>query len=369
VARASLAAKEVGRLRLAVQRVSATAFTHPAEAVAWLGAVQAQDYLGALWAVGLRVTGTREQDVEAALADGSIVRTWPMRGTLHFVAAADARWMLELHAPRVITRAAHRFRALGLDDAAFARARRVLAKALGAGAMLTRPAVYEALERAKISTAGQRGIHILWRLAHETLLCFGPRQGKQQTFVLFDRWLPRAKSLPREQALGELAARYFTGHGPATVADFAWWSGLPASDARAAVHLARGRIVEEAIDGCSYWLARTAVPSPRAGARSRAHLLPAFDEFLVGYADRSAVLASAVQRRVNTGGGILYPTLVLDGRVVGTWKRRFARGQVVFEPAPFATLSNEATRALALAFRRYVDFLGVARAVPIPVTR
>lgn len=354
---------DVVKLRLAAQRISATTFTRPGEVVALLGAVQAQDYLGALWAVGLRLTHAREQDIERALADRSIVRTWPMRGTLHFVAAADARWMVELLGARVIAGAAGRFRALGLDDEAFARARRVLVKRLAGGAPLIRAAVYDALEHAKISVAGQRGIHILWRLAHESLLCFGPREGKQQTFVLFDEWLPRAKRLRREEALAELACRYFTGHGPATVADFAWWSGLNLSDARHAVHLAKPRLDEETINGQSHWFARPATPSP--SPRSRAYLLPAFDEFVVAYADRSAAVERAHMIRVNAGGGILNPTIVVDGRIVGTWKRRLTRGEVVFSPAPFTALSKPKTQAVARALRRYGEFLGVgSRAEP-----
>jgi hypothetical protein len=351
------------KLRLAAQRISATTFTRPVEAVAWLGAVQAQDYLGALWAVGLRLTRASEQDIERALADRSIVRTWPMRGTLHFVAAADARWMVELLGPRIVARAAGRFRALGLDDATIARARRVLAKRLDGGTPLTRPAVYDALERAKISTVGQRGIHILWRLAHECLLCFGPREGKQQTFVLFDEWLPRARRLPREEALAELAGRYFTGHGPATAADFAWWSGLKPSDARLAVHLAGERLARETIRAATHWFGRPAGPPPTP--RSRAHLLPAFDEFVVAYADRSAALEPGHKIHVNAGGGILNPTIVIDGRIVGTWKRRLARRDVVFSPALFAALSKPKTRDVALALRRYSEFLGLeARAEP-----
>lgn len=354
---------DVVQLRLDAQRISATTFTRPGEAVAWLGAVQAQDYLGALWAVGLRLTQACEKDIERALADRSIVRTWPMRGTLHFVAAADARWMIELLAPKVVAGAAGRFRALGLDDATFAHARRVVLKRLEGGRRLTRRAVYDALERAKISTVGQRGMHILWRLAQETLLCFGPREGKQQTFVLFDEWLPRAKRLPREEALPELAGRYFTGHGPATVTDFAWWSGLKQSDARLAVHLAGQRLDEESIGGRTHWFARSAAPA--SAPRSRAYLLPAFDEFVVAYADRSAALEPAHRIHVNAGGGILNPTMVVDGRIVGTWKRRLARGEVVFSPALFAALSKPKTRAVALALRRYARFLGVGgRAEP-----
>jgi hypothetical protein len=344
--------------RLAAQRISSTAFTRPEQLVSWLGAVQAQDYLGALWAVGLRVAASRERDVERALADRSIVRTWPMRGTLHFVAAADARWMTELLAPKVLARAAGRFRALGLDEATLARARRTLVRRLEGGTPVTRRAVYQALERANVATAGQRGIHILWRLAHECLVCFGPREDKQQTFVLFDEWLPRAPRLPRDEALAELACRYFTSHGPATLADFAWWSGLNVSDARSAVELARERLDATNIAGDTHWLAPLEEP-PRSARAHRAHLLPAFDEFLVGYTDRSAALAAVHTTRVNAGGGILNPTIVVDRRIVGTWKRRLGRGEVVFSPTLFVPLAPAKARAVAIALRRYAGFLGV----------
>jgi hypothetical protein len=351
------------KLRLAAQRISATTFTRPAEVVGRLAAVQAQDYLGALWAVGLRLTQAREQDIERALADRSIVRTWPMRGTLHFVAAADARWMVELLGPKVIASAAGRFRALGIDDATIARAQRVLVKRLAGGTPLARAKVYAALERAKISPAGQRGIHILWRLALENVLCFGPREGKKQTFVLLDEWLPVTRRLPRDEALGELARRYFTGHGPATVTDFAWWSGLKLSDARQATHLAEPRLEAETVSGQRHWFTRGAAAS--LAPRARAYLLPAFDEFLVGYADRSAAVDRAHMIRVNAGGGILKPTIVVDGRIVGTWKRRLGRHEVVFLPALFTPLSKTNKEAVARALRRYAEFLGVeARAEP-----
>jgi Winged helix DNA-binding domain len=342
--------------RLAAQRISATTFTRPDEVVAWLGAVQAQDYLGALWAVGLRLTAGREQDIERALADRSIVRTWPMRGTLHFVAAADARWMVELLGPKIVAGAARRFRELDLDASTFARARRVLAGRLEGGKALTRPAVYDVFARAKIPVAGARGLGILWRLAHECFVCFGPREGKQQTFVLFDEWLPRAPRFPREEALAELARRYFTSHGPATARDFAWWGGLTLTQARHAVHLARERLEEVTIRAATYWFAPPAAPPP--AARLRAYLLPAFDELLVGYADRSASIAPPHMARVNIGWGLLSPTIVVDGRIVGTWKRRFVRGDVVFSPTLFTTLGARRTAALARALERYGEFLG-----------
>ena len=264
-----------------------------------------------------------------------------MRGTLHFAAAADVRWMVELLGPRVVAGAAGRFRALGLDNATLGRARRVLTKRLEGEGWLSRPAVYEALERANIPTAGQRGLHILWRLAHDGLLCFGPRDGKKQTLVLFDAWLPGAKRLRREEALAELAHRYFTGHGPATVADFAWWSGLKLADARLAVQLAGPALHQEILRGRPHWFAQSGAPVP--ARRSNAFLLPAFDEFVVAYADRSAALAPSLVRRVNTSGGILNPTVVIDGRVVGTWKRRLARGEVLCSLTPFTALSEART--------------------------
>jgi len=346
---------EVVRRRLDAQRISSTTFTQPDEVVAWLGAVQAQDYLGALWAVGLRLVDARESDVERALTERKIVRTWPMRGTLHFVAAADARWMTELLAPRQAAAAASRLRSYGIDDAVLSRTRRVLVKNLEGGRQLSRPAVYQVLERAKIATDKQRGLHMLWRLAHDCVLCFGPREGKQQTFVLFDEWLPQAKRLPRDEALAELAQRYFTGHGPATLSDFAWWSGMKLADARLAVRLADERLDKALVGDQCVWFARSTHAT--LTARTGAHILPAFDEFSVGYTDRTAAVDACHLSHINRGGGMLDPIIVVDGRVVGTWKRRIEDGELIFSSAPFSPLNRSKTRAVQLAVERYARFL------------
>jgi hypothetical protein len=352
----ALAATEILVRRLDAQRLSSTTFRRPEQVVAWFGAMQAQDYLGALWAVGSRLLAPREQDVERALAERTIVRTWPMRGTLHFVAAADARWMIELLAPKPAAAATSRLRSAGIDEAVLTRARRSLVKNLEGGRRLTRPAAYRVLERAKISTEGSRGIYVLWRLAHDGLICCGPRDGKKQTFVLFEEWLPEAKGLPREEALATLAHRYFSGHGPATLADFAWWSGLSLADARIARELAGKRIEEETLRGQRYCF----VSSVRSSSASRggAHVLPAFDELLVGYTDRSAALDA---RHVGTvlAGGIFNPIVVVDGRVVGTWKRLLRRREVVCSVAPFAALTAAKMRAVETALGRYAGFVGL----------
>lgn len=341
---------------IARRRMAAQLLVEPADTaeqvVARLGAVQAQDYLGALWAIGVRTSAACEADVERAIAERRFVRTWPLRGTLHFVPAQDARWMTALLAPRMVTRAAARARQLGLDAKLIAKARGVVEKHLAGGKQLARGDIYALFERAKIPTTGGRGLHVLWHLAHDLVICFGPRAGKQPTFVLLDEWLPAAHPLQRDEALAALAQRYFIGHGPATLADFAWWSGLNQTEARRAIEAAA--IERETIADTRYFATTSSAPRAQPPA---ALLLPAFDELLVAYADRTAMLATADGKRVNGGGGLLKPVMVIGERVVGTWQRRFERNGVRFERAAFRKLDRQAERALEAAQARYVRFL------------
>ena len=354
----------VAEQRLRLQRLAGPGFAAPADVVKWFGAVQAQDYPGALWALGLRTKGASEASVEQALADRAIVRTWPLRGTLHFVAPEDVRWMLTHFAPRMIGRAALRFRQLELDARVFARSAALFVKALEGGRQLTRPKLYARLERAGIATGDNRGLHILWRCAHDGLICFGAREGRQQTFALLEEWVPRAKTLEREEALAELARRYFTGHGPATVQDFAWWSGLSAPDARRALAVVQAQLRSATIDGVVYWSGRTRASEPtmrrgpRAGSSPRsphAVLLPPYDEYTVAYRDRSAALDPKDAARARYG--ILGPTILVDGRIVGTWTRRLTGRDVAIALTPFARLTGDVARAVAAAAERYGRFL------------
>jgi hypothetical protein len=356
-------ASEIVSRRLAAQWVSNGEERDPAAVVSWLCAMQAQDYLGALWAIGLRARGAGEADVEQAIRDRRIVRTWPMRGTLHFVAAEDARWMTELLAPRRVSAAKGRLGGLGIDRTVLARARKVLAQHLEGGRMLTRPAAFQALERGKVSTSGQRGIHIFWCLAQECFLCFGPREGKQHTVVLFEEWLQGARGLAREEALGELASRYFRGHGPATLRDLARWGGLPLADARLAVTLADRRIESEKLGGETHWFVEA--PKSEAEPDGGTHAMPAFDELLVGYEDRSAHLDAAGEKRVITGG-LFKPFVMQRGRVLGIWSRRFERKTVVCEMQPFGALPRASVAAATRAFERYASFVGMGLRVRAP---
>lgn len=347
--------RDIANLRLRSLRL-AERFETPGEVVAWLGAVQAQDYLGALWALGVRMREATQAAVERAIAEKTIVRTWPMRGTLHFVSPADIRWMLPLLTPRVISGGKSRNRQLGLDEATFERSREVFASALQGGKQLTRDAMYQTLEAAGVDTSGQRGIHILGRLAQDGLLCFAPRQGKQQTFALLEEWVPPAPVLEREEALGELARRYFTSHGPATVHDFTWWAGLTVADAKLGIELAGSHLEQVEAEGKAYWLA------PLDPAPPATYLLPPFDEYTVAYKDRSAVLQRA-EGKIFSINGIFYPTVVIDGQVVGTWKRAFKKGSVVITLEPFTSLTKKERQAIAAAAERYGAFLGLPAAL------
>ena len=282
-----------------------------------------------------------------------------MRGTLHFVAAEDVRWMQGLLAPRVIARDKARIeRDFGLDAATLKRCRRIVDKALADGTPMTRSALYAALDAGGIASAGLRGVHVTGRLAHEGLLCLGPRAGKQPTFVLLDAWLPATPHKTRDEALAELARRYFRSHGPATAQDFAWWSGLTVKDAQAGIALAQAQLVRDDIDGAAHWRSLDALQPADANS---VHLLPPFDEYLVGYRNRSAAIDATHGRQVIGINGLVNASIVVDGRVVGTWKRSIGKDAVTITPAflmprPAKRASEAAIRREA---RRYGVFLGV----------
>ncbi|HJQ31942.1 MAG TPA: winged helix DNA-binding domain-containing protein [Pyrinomonadaceae bacterium] len=349
----------VARIRLHNQGVASPRFDEPSEVVRWFGAVQAQDYLGSLWALGLRTRRATEASVERAIARRSIVRTWPLRGTLHFVAAEDVRWMLRLSGGRTVARAAGRYRQLELDEATFTKSMRVLARSLEGGRQLTRAELADALEQSGIATGGQRLIHILNRSALEGLTCYAARRGKQFTFALLDEWAPSSGGLPtREESLAELAGRYFESRGPATLQDFVWWSGLTTTDARAGLEAARPRLRREVFGGQTYWLSASA-SAPKDESPS-AQLLPAFDEYTVAYKDRAPILHPSHVRRADAATAILGPAVVVNGLAIGTWKRTLRKDSVLIETRLWATVRKAERQALDAAARRYGDFLGLA---------
>jgi len=343
------------RRRLTALRLSAQGIDDPsaptAEAVVRNAlATQAQDYLGTLWAVGLRTPGATAADVEAAHESGRFVRSWPMRGTLHFVAGEDLGWMLELTRARMLQTAAGTRRRIGLTDADYERAEGVVRDLLGGGGKAKRAELHAALDAAGVSTEGQRGIHILGQLAQLGVLVLAARDA----WALLEEWVPEPRRLERDDALEEFALRYFTSHGPATVKDFSWWSSLTLADARAGLAAARERLDELELEGATYYLRPGLEPAERA-----VHLLPGFDEYLLGYGDRSAPLAGEHANTVVPGGnGLFMPTIVVDGEVVGIWKRVLGKKRVDVSLAPLVPLTATAERAVRSRIVRYAEFLG-----------
>jgi len=349
---------DVSSLRLRAQSIAPPHAATPAGVVARLGAVQAQDHPGALWSIALRTPSATRADVERAIAERTIVRTWPMRGTLHFVPAADARWMLELLTPRIVRGSAGRHRWLELDDDAFARSRAILERALERHGILTRAALYAELERGGVSPAGQRGIAIAQRLCMDRHLVFGPHDERQPTFALFDEWIRHSTPLDRDDALRTIAERYFTGHGPATLRDFVWWTQLTVKDAKLGLEMARPSLERIVVDDVELYLA--ADPPASHEPTQRAHLLPGFDELMLGYRDRAPALAPEHAERICPGAnGMFLSTLVLDGRVVGTWRRSTRANGVTIEATPFAKLAAKQKRDFAAPAERYAGYLGV----------
>jgi len=352
---------EIGIQRLRNQLVSGGRFAKPGNVVRHLGAVQAQDYHQALWAIGSRMErGATVADIERSITDGQIVLTWSMRGTIHAVPPDNARWMLSALAPRVLAGDKRRLEQLELTPDILARSKELVLRALGERKLVTRPNLMQLLDDAGIRTDGQRGYHLLWRFAQEGLICLGPREGKQQTFVLLNEWTPPARDMTRDGALAMLAERYYAGHGPATVQDFAWWAGLTLTDARRAVEFARGRLESAVIGDQTYWRAPSAIgPEGDKFTEPSVCLLAGFDEYVLGYKDRSAVLREEHARFVTPGNnGVFMPTIVIDGQVAGIWKRTIKSKGVDIVLHLFEEQDDRAEELQAAA-ERYAEFHGL----------
>jgi hypothetical protein len=265
--------------------------------------------------------------------------------------------MLYLLAPQVIISSARRYMQLELDEATFAGSFEIFGKALQGGKPAARAELLAALEEAGMSTSGQRGYHILRRAGLEGVICFGPNQGNQQTFVLLDEWAPASKIVARDEALAELARRYFASHGPATLQDFRWWSGIPAADARAGFEMMKPQLAHEAVAGETYWFDPDSTvswdPSPSVC------LLPAYDEYYLGYKARDAVLDPKYDKGAVSSAGVFRPLIVIDGQIVGVWNRTVKKEAVAIDLSPFRSLTGAENEALLAAADRYGAFLGV----------
>jgi DNA glycosylase AlkZ-like len=347
---------DIARHRLHNQHITSAPFAKPGDVVSWLVAVQAQDYAGAKWALGLRLQqGARDADIDRVFNAGAILRTHVLRPTWHFVTPADIRWLLALTAPRVHAVNAHRYRQLELDDAALKRSRKVLMKALQGGKLLTRDELRDALQAAKIATDGQRLAYMLMHAELGGIICSGPRRGKQFTYALLEERVPPAPTPQRAEALAEFARRYFTSHGPATVQDFAKWSGLTSADAKRGLEAVKDQLQHEVLNSNEYWSSPTL--SPVKAVSPTAYLLSVYDEYITGYKDRSMIGKPEVAAKLFTMGNALTAVVVVDGQIVGTWRRTLNKETVVVEISSFTQLTKAEQRSVVAAAQRYSEFL------------
>ena len=317
--------------------------------------MQAQDYNMAKWAVGIRLPGSTEKMIEEAVNSGEILRTHLLRPTWHFVSADDINWMLDLTAPRLKSSLKSRWKAMELTETVFKKSNLVLGKALRDGKHLTREELKIKLEKAKIPTKDQRIVHLLFRAELDGLVCSGSVKDKKQTYALLRERFPKSKIVGKGEALANLAGRYFSSHGPATLQDFVWWSGLQVKDARQAFAMIKSKFISEKIGTQIYWFTDS-LSLPKANKKS-VKLLPAYDEFIISYRDRSAVIPHEKQKKTISNNGIFWPTTLINGQVVGTWKRTIKKEKVIIE-TQFFKLPDEATKSLLKsAAEKYGDFL------------
>lgn len=348
--------------RLSNQHLITQGLKNPTEAVRWLGAVQSQDYAGAKWALAQRCRGVTDVDIDKLYDDGKILRTHVMRPTWHFVDPEDIRWLLALTAPRVKAISAYQYRKLELDEAFLERCNHLLSNALSGGKHLTRKELGEKLKKAGIIASGQRLAYIVSHAELDAVICSGARRGRQFTYALLEERAPKAKILDRDEALAELIKRYFASHGPALVADFAWWSGLTMADTRRGIEILKPHLMNETLDGKSYWFNRAL---PQAVSQlPRIHLLPNYDEYLISYKDYSPIFSDEVKKLDKPfGNALLAHLIVRDGKVIGGWRRELKKTEVVIKTDLLVSLNELDKTNLAAAASRYSKFLGLSYSI------
>ncbi|MDB5272327.1 MAG: hypothetical protein JWO58_694 [Chitinophagaceae bacterium] len=337
--------KDIASLRLSNQQLSRSSLNKPTALVQWMGALQAQDYAMSKWAIGIRLPHTTEEEIEKALHKGSILRTHVLRPTWHLVAADNIRWMLELTAPHIKASARSRDKALELTEKTYTKSNGLIEKALSGNHHLTREELMTVLEQHKMIVDPQRAVHFMLRAELEGIACSGWVKQKKQTYALLDERVAHTKKLHRDEALVKLATIYFSSHAPATVKDFSWWSGLSLTDSKKAMEGIKEKFITEKIGDEIYWL-----PShlkTTSLAKPSAHFLPAFDEFIISYKDRSATLALEHQKVAFSSNGIFRPVILVNGQGIGIWNRTNKKDQIQLETTFFKPVNSTTHKLLA----------------------
>jgi hypothetical protein len=325
--------------------------------VSWFGAIQGQDYAGAQWSIGLRMRNITQEDIERAINEARIVRCWPVRGTLHLVSANDVRWINELVRPHIVKMHSPHYRSVGLEPQHFAKSWKVLERFLRDGNRVTREELKIRFGKSGIPTDNERLSLLLYRAGVENLICFGPRQGKQFTYTLVDEWIPKGARFTAEESLALLTTKYFQSRGPATLEDFVWWSSLPSKTAREGIELVQKNFRHEKTGN------RMFILPGNTGIKFRqrpTYLLPGFDEYILGYTDRSDVVAREHVKTVRPQNAVFAYTVLLQGKVAGIWKRTVAKQGIMIDIQPFVTLTDSNKKAIVVAAKAYGKFMRMA---------
>jgi hypothetical protein len=349
---------DVTSIRLESQHVAGKVFTTPQALLSWMCAMQAQDFPMAKWAIGIRLPGSTDAQVEAAIEKGAILRTHLLRPTWHFVSPQDIYWLLDLTAPQIIASQRARDRQLELAGEVYRKSNRVIEAALRSRGQLSREALIAELNRAGIATDQNRASHLLMRAELEKIVCSGATLRGKPTYALLAERVPKYKILAKEEALAQLARRYFASRCPATLQDFSWWSGLPARDARQALDLVRSEFIAEQINGVTYFLPHGFTVS--APVLPSVCLLPTYDEIIISYADRSASIPPELGKHMKeiSDRGVFWPVVLENGSVKGTWKRTIKKDTIYLELQPFAPLNDTSEELIRLAAQQFADFWG-----------
>lgn len=316
--------------------------------VEWMGAMQAQEYEQAKWAVGSRLPGSALKDIEFAISKKTIVRTWLLRGTLHFVSAKDVHWMLELVAPGIIPRLRARHEELGLKENQFELFYSILTENLQGGKELSRTELTELFQEKGIDAKGPRLYHILLKAALDQIICCGK---KNDLFRLLGKG---RNKMSREDSLKQLAKKYYFSHGPATTDDFATWAGIPLKDARNGTEAAGRALHNFQFENKIYW---------HGGTKNRhdlpeCMLLAGFDEYYLGYKEKNITADSKHVQHIVQKNGIFNPVILIDGYIYGIWKRTFQKGNVIIELFPFKKFNKRQKDLVMAAAERFGNFIG-----------
>jgi len=345
---------ELIKLRLHNLHISQQVHETPAAIVAELGMVQAQDYAAAKWTIGSRLQGSTDRQIEAALNNRAIVRTWALRGTLHILAAPDIRWILGLAAARMTSLYASHYRRLGIDAIVMNKTVKLFVKAMEGGQQLTRKEIAVLLEKKGIATGDMRLSFMLLRAALDGIICFGARRNKEFTFTLLDEWVAPTPAKTEEEAMATLALKYFTSHGPATLQDFAWWSGLTLAQVKTAMGAIASELEAISIDKQTYWMRPVQSSIQNAGG---IYLLAGFEEYLLAYADRNLVLEKEHSPHAIGKNGLFHPTIINKGIISGVWRRSVKKDGLYIDVKSFSSFTNAQKQAISVKAKNFAKFI------------